>query len=37
MACASPALADVPTSYVSTGHLDNIGGGSGVVIGRMKS
>ena len=37
VACASPALADVPTSYVSTGHLDNIGGGSGVVIGRMKS
>ena len=30
---SSAALADVPTSYVSTDHLDNIGGGSGVVIG----
>jgi hypothetical protein len=33
VACASPALADVPTRYVSTDHLNNIGGGSGVVIG----
>jgi hypothetical protein len=30
---SSATLADVPTRYVSTDHLDNIGVGSGVVIG----
>jgi S1-C subfamily serine protease len=30
---SSAVMADVPTSYVSRDHLDNIGGGSGVVIG----
>src|SRR5215471_18838798 len=33
MACASPALADVPTTYASKDHLDIIASGSGVVIG----
>jgi hypothetical protein len=33
LACASPALADVPTTYASKDHLDIISSGSGVVIG----